>query len=257
MDLTRARIALRTRSLFEVQDLAFQFLSSCDRGLFATLCLLVLMPGLGVATAVRLATGGDPLWVWAAALTYGSLARGVFTLTAGRLLFSERVRPHDVLYRFARQLPSYLSASLLGGVVVGVSGLSCLMAPWGLARFGFVAEACLLERFGPLAALKRSYQLTQGATARALLLTLLDVATTALVTLFTALILRAVVEDVLLLPWVEPYGGLYAIVGYFASVPLTAVTRFLAYIDGRTRRDGWDLQVRFLALATARSGGLA
>ena len=43
-------------------------------------------------------------------------------------------------------------------------------------------------------------------------------------------------------------GSLYAIFGLFASIPLCATTRFLAYIDARTRRDGWDIQVRFMAI---------
>jgi len=34
-----------------------------------------------------------------------------------------------------------------------------------------------------------------------------------------------------------------------ASVPLVASLRFLAYIDNRTRREGWDIQVRFSELA--------
>jgi hypothetical protein len=43
-------------------------------------------------------------------------------------------------------------------------------------------------------------------------------------------------------------GSLYAIFGLLACVPLCATTRFLAYIDARTRRDGWDIQVRFMAI---------
>ena len=30
-----------------------------------------------------------------------------------------------------------------------------------------------------------------------------------------------------------------------------ATARFLAYIDGRTRQDGWDIQLRFMAIAAA------
>jgi len=41
----------------------------------------------------------------------------------------------------------------------------------------------------------------------------------------------------------------------FLSVPLVATLRFLAYIDNRTRREGWDIQVRFLELGRALSEG--
>ena len=39
------------------------------------------------------------------------------------------------------------------------------------------------------------------------------------------------------------------IAGLLLSAPLVATLRFLAYIDNRTRREGWDVQVRFLELA--------
>ena len=34
---------------------------------------------------------------------------------------------------------------------------------------------------------------------------------------------------------------------------LVATARFLAYIDGRTRQDGWDIQLRFMAIAAANT----
>ena len=48
-------------------------------------------------------------------------------------------------------------------------------------------------------------------------------------------------------------GSAYAIVGFFAALPLVATARFLAYIDGRTRQDGWDIQLRFMAIAAANT----
>jgi hypothetical protein len=53
----------------------------------------------------------------------------------------------------------------------------------------------------------------------------------------------------------EPFGSLlqdggspYALAGLFLATPLVASARFLSYIDGRTRRDAWDVQVRFLGI---------
>jgi hypothetical protein len=39
------------------------------------------------------------------------------------------------------------------------------------------------------------------------------------------------------------------VIGCFAALPLVATARFLSYIDGRTRQDGWDIQLRFMSLA--------
>ena len=33
--------------------------------------------------------------------------------------------------------------------------------------------------------------------------------------------------------------------------PWVATARFLQYVDGRTRADGWDIQLRFMAIAAA------
>jgi hypothetical protein len=38
-------------------------------------------------------------------------------------------------------------------------------------------------------------------------------------------------------------------VGFHAAIPYLAVARFLGYVDHRTRGDGWDIQLRFMALA--------
>jgi hypothetical protein len=46
----------------------------------------------------------------------------------------------------------------------------------------------------------------------------------------------------------------HRLLGLFASVPWVSALRFLTYIDTRTRRDGWDIQVRFLALEHRHEG---
>jgi hypothetical protein len=40
------------------------------------------------------------------------------------------------------------------------------------------------------------------------------------------------------------------------AVPFLATARFLAYIDGRTRREAWDVQLRFTELAKSPRGAL-
>jgi hypothetical protein len=40
----------------------------------------------------------------------------------------------------------------------------------------------------------------------------------------------------------------FALFGLLASTPIVATARFLQYIDTRTRSDGWDIQVRFMAI---------
>ena len=44
-------------------------------------------------------------------------------------------------------------------------------------------------------------------------------------------------------------GSGFAVAGALLAVPLAAAMRFLGYIDLRTRKEGWDIQLRFVALA--------
>ena len=69
----------------------------------------------------------------------------------------------------------------------------------------------------------------------------------------TELLGQSVLDDVLLLG--KPFGAVasdggspFAILGLLGSVPFVSTARFLQYIDTRTRADGWDVQVRFLAI---------
>ena len=64
----------------------------------------------------------------------------------------------------------------------------------------------------------------------------------------------AIIDSVLQLG--QPFGDLwkeggsgYALLGFFLAVPVVAAARFLKYIDVRTRKEGWDIQLRFVALA--------
>jgi hypothetical protein len=44
-------------------------------------------------------------------------------------------------------------------------------------------------------------------------------------------------------------GSAYAVAGALLSAPFVASASFLGYIDLRTRKEGWDIQLRLAALA--------
>jgi hypothetical protein len=53
----------------------------------------------------------------------------------------------------------------------------------------------------------------------------------------------------------EHGGSGFAVLGALLCVPAAAAMRFLYYIDLRTRKEGWDIQLRFVALAEQASSG--
>jgi hypothetical protein len=44
-------------------------------------------------------------------------------------------------------------------------------------------------------------------------------------------------------------GSWMALAGFWLGLPLASTARFFAYLDVRTRTEGWDIQTRFAALA--------
>jgi hypothetical protein len=46
-------------------------------------------------------------------------------------------------------------------------------------------------------------------------------------------------------------GSAFAVLGALLSAPLVGCAGFLGYVDLRTRKEGWDIQLRFMALAEA------
>ena len=48
-------------------------------------------------------------------------------------------------------------------------------------------------------------------------------------------------------------GSGFAVIGALLSAPFVASASFLGYIDLRTRKEGWDIQLRFMALADTKT----
>ena len=145
-----------------------------------------------------------------------------------------------------RRLPGLVGLALAGGLIL-VLAFVALIVPgiWLAVAFSVSVPALLLERGGPVQALRRSFRLVRGRwwpTAGALIVGYLLIA-----------ILGAIVQAVvLILPSVLAGGNTVA--GAFADVvggtlgaaittPYTAAVVTLLYFDLRVRKEGLDLQL--------------
>ena len=253
MNLGRASVVVRQRSLLEVVDLAFRFVFGLAPGLYARLSAAVLLPCLAICALLRHFYAWDWFEIWVLAAAFGTVAQGVFTLTAGQLMFSEEVSARVLLRTFARRLPRYLSALLVTRTAIALGSLLVLLAPVAWVAAAFVHEAVLLEASGSgIEAFRRSSRFVRHHGRATFELIVVLVALTAVCIGVFELIGNSIVQFVLQLgtPFgaLDDGGSLYALIGYFASIPVCATVRFLAYIDARTRRDGWDVQVQFMAI---------
>ena len=257
MKLDAARVVLRPRSISEILDLALRLWSDAAVKPFAKLSVLTLLPAWALCLAARWSLGWEWSLVWLLALGLATPIQGVFTVAIGKMLFAEEVKAREIIGQYTRRLPAYLGTLIVTRIMIGVMSLAFfLVIPplWMWGRTTYVHEACLLEQAGPIDAVNRAGRMiARNAMGAVGLLLLLTLASGAFIFCAESLINLGLLEFVLQVGM--PFGSLFdkggsaaALLGMFLAVPYWATARFLSYIDLRTRRDGWDIQLRFMAI---------
>lgn len=257
MNLGAARVALRVRTAADVLDLAAPFCLRNRRLTFA-LAGCVLAPAFALCLLARYRWNWPWGGVWVMAWVLGVLCQAPFTIAFSDLMFvpPPAVRTRAVLRRTLRRLPSLAFARLLT-ILIHASALSLIILPaYTGSVFLVVPEAVLLEGAGPFAAIGRSVRAVRGRAVAGVGVVLSIALLPAAGVMAGELVGNAVVSLVLQLG--APFGSLfvnggtpYALGGFFVTVPLVAAARFLFYIDLRTRKEGWDIQLRFMEIARA------
>ena len=257
MNLLESRVALRPRAMSDVLDLAAPFCFA-NRRLMVPLATLVTAVGclLSWICRVKLAWGWTSVWLVVAA--YYLLTSGVYTQAAGELLFrrADEIRVLHVLGRFARRFFPYMVARIVHLLALGLCAAIVVPLPIFAARLFFFGEAVLLESDSPFGSLARSGRLVLFRSLSCLGLALASLCAPFLFALAADLLGTTLVEMVFQMG--RPFGSLfadggsaYAVAGALLSAPFVASASFLGYIDMRTRKEGWDIQLRFMALADA------
>jgi hypothetical protein len=243
------RVALRPRSFLETGDLALLLMRKHARP-FVLLLPWVLVPAL-IAFVLDHAFKWEPEFVVLVQVILSGLTSGVYTLLCGDLMLQPMVSTRKIQGRFIRLVGRFVLIRLVGWIV-GVVTL-------GLAyRFiVFTPESVLLERGGLRPTLARSGALIRAAVGRAALFG---------VAAFLLLCVGAGGAELFHMGIRELFGlrelpvgetlSWASLLGIALMQPYLATLRFLLYIDCRTRREGWDLQVQFGALVTAASSPL-
>jgi hypothetical protein len=239
------RVVLRPRSLLETGDLALVLLQRHAR-LFLRLLPWALVPAIG-AWALNAFASWPPLAAILAEVTVLMFSSGVYTILCGDLMLAPTASLRDVQRRFLRSLPKYLMSSVVGVAVVVLS------LGFGYGWVAFIPECRLLERGSVRENLSRSAALMKATPGRAAAM-LVVMPTILFVGAVAAELIRYTVRAMAALP-VLPLTEAAKHISWatFAGIaliqPYIAAYRFLLYIDCRTVREGWDLQVQFSALA--------
>jgi MFS family permease len=259
MNLGSSRVVLRMRGVADILDLAAPF---CLRGWRVLLPLMgfFLLPSFAACLAARAFWSWRWPFVWLLAVGLGGICQAPFTLACGELLFHDprEVRLAPMLRRLPGRLPAFLATHVVSRLIHGLAASMLIFLPFTGSALLVVHEVVLLEGAGPFSAIARSGRAVRGQGVSAFGIAL------ALVLLPIAGILAgeetggALVATVLQLG--EPFGTFwnrggtpYALAGFFLTIPVLAAARFLKYIDLRTRKEGWDIQLQFMEIAA--SGG--
>ena len=185
-----------------------------------------------------------------------SAVQAPFVVAAARLLFEREVRVRAVLAATLARAPSFVPAFCLSALWMALGAVTLLLAPRTWAMAAFVHETSLLEGNGARRALTRSRRLGQRRVVQTLTMVLALVGVRVAAVVLADALAGGVLEHVLQVG--RPFGDLWedgvslsALAGLFVAVPFVTAGRMLAYLDLRTRLCGWDLQLRFMALARA------
>ena len=149
--------------------------------------------------------------------------------------------------RFAvRRLGGLVGVAIVGGLLVGLATLALIVPGiWLFVMFSVAVPALLLERIGPVSALRRSFRLVRGRwwqTAGVLLVGYLLIGILGALVTGIVMIVPSVAADGNTLA-----GALGAVVGgtlgSVLTTPYSAAVVALLYFDLRVRKEGLDLQL--------------
>lgn len=252
-----ARIVLRPRNLGEIFDLVLPFTMEHARfWLRLTLAVLPALALIGFALMMSVyGVVGDEegeAWILVPIPLLFLMMQDVYLVATSALMFEREVTVRGVLSRYRRvALRGFWCGFLLA--LWNVVTLLCVIGLFFAPTRGFVREAALLERAGPGAAFRRSAALTQGLFGHVFGYWLLAWLMPVVVGAFAWIMGNAICEQVLMIPLTNELEGIFIIFGLHASAIPAAIARFFMYVDLRTRKEGWDLQLRFAALAALAS----
>jgi hypothetical protein len=250
VNILSAKIALRDRTLLDVLDLALRFMVAHWRA-FTKMSAVVTVPCFLVTWQVALHWG----WYagWASAFVLSGFAEAPYVALASRLVFDERVRTREALLVTLRALPRLTLLRVLQLASIGAASFFFLVPGiWLAALFFFGTEVVVLERASATGSVGRLQRLGTGyfgdVVMALLSLSLLYVLAIALGDATGHAILEELLQ-IRLRPSAGELGGPIALLSAWLAVPTLTVARFFVYLNLRTRREGWDIQTRFAAIA--------
>ncbi len=258
MNLDAVATVLRERSSLEVVDLAFRFIRSLRPLLTIQLMAFTLLPLLGGAIALRYVMEVDWPIIWALLIAVSWIAELPFLALAGELLVNPNTSLRQVLKTTKDRAIPFLVSWILQSLLL-LLVMPTVVGPLFVAStICFANEAVVLERASGWRSLGRSKAFLRTRSGTGMETVFLRNGIVISFVVLGEILGQALWTYVLDINFsgqqlIDDGGSIFACAGFLLAVPLATVYRFLAYINERTRKDGWDIQIAFLALSRKTS----
>lgn len=254
MKADAVRVAIRPRGILECLDLAVMF---CGRRPLPVVAAAAIgaVPFIVLNRLLAAVLGPEETPPLAAILALEAAWASVpLTLYLGQSVFADRFSLRAALRDVAAALPALL---VFQGLLRTVCLAVCVLAPVVFVAMYYLDQIILLER-PPLAGVwARRSAINRGGLARVVRLACIDGLLLASGTVLGTRLLAAVAslwqgrgvgwgspEELDLLTAVLTWHGQIA---FWATCGFVTVFRFFTYLDGRIRREGWDVELRLRA----------
>ena len=254
MNLDQMTIAVRRRTLAELYDLALLVL----RRHLLPLTTLAVLGALPWVLLDRWLLDGlnDPALAWyflaVLALAQAPLATAAMTAYLGEAMFNPQPKAARAMATAWQHIGFLLQIALMYGVLAWLPPLLFMAPPHAVA-------VAVLENQGGSPAWKRAHalraawatawpsHLMMGAGIVVVTLVMLVGTLNALMQVLTSA--KAMPDWEELLPRLDPSQSVLPCVAFFGALAYLSIVHFLAYLDLRTSREGWDIDLALRRVA--------
>jgi len=199
-----------------------------------------------------------PFWAWLAVPVLAPIFSAPLVTTVGHLVFTPRVSFGLVAGQTARRVFPFLLLFLVNRVIV-LAGMAALLVP-GLYLWRsswFLGPIVLLEGSPLGASFRRGRRFASGfhghvlahAANTAALVGYLSLAFGSLLHFLNVKVFGLTFAALGNLTLFQSYWHLVLLVGFALAAPFATLVWFFVYLDVRTRKEGWDLELAFRARA--------
>jgi hypothetical protein len=262
--LAELQVEIRPRTSGQVSAIAARMLQHRPLPLLAA-CAFYALGTFGLAWLILRVFAWHPVWAFLLVPLLCPIFSPPLTTTVGHLVFTPRVTFGLVARETARRYFGFVALFLLNRLLL-LAGLAALVVPglylwrasWFLGPIVLLEGADLgtsLRRGRRFAAGFHGHVLAHAANLAALLLYL----GLAAATFFHFLVVKVyglTFTWLANLTLVDSYYSLLALGAFSIAAPFCTLVWFFVYLDVRTRKEGWDLEIAFRSRAAQleRSG---